>query len=61
VDLGLLLDVVELVDSALLGIGVPLLQFTLSLLRLRFLLGRLALSHELDLVVVSFRPFLDIG
>merc|ERR1712134_22957 len=52
VDLGLLLDVVELLDSALLSTGVLLLQFTLSPLRLGFLLGRLALSHELDLVVV---------
>ena len=61
VELCPLLDVVELVDSALLSIGVPLLQFTLSLLRFGLLLGRLALSHELDLVVVSFRSFLDIG
>jgi len=39
VDLGLLLDVVELVDSALLSIGVPLLQVALSLLCVGFLLG----------------------
>jgi len=60
-DLGLLLDVVELVDSALLSTGVLLLQFSLGLLCLSFLLGRLTLSHELNLVVVSLRSLLDIG
>jgi len=61
VDLGLFLDGVELVDGALLGTGVLLLQFSLGLLCLSLLLGRLALSHELNLVVVSFCSFLDIG
>jgi hypothetical protein len=61
VDLGLLLDVVELVDSTLLSTGVLLLQFSLGLLCLSFLLGRLTLSHELNLVVVSFCSLLDIG
>jgi len=61
VDLGLLLDGVELVDGALLGAGVLLLQFGLGLLRLSLLLGGFTLSHELNLVVVSFCSFLNIG
>jgi len=60
VSLALLLDGAELLDEALLSVGVPLGKFALSFL-LSFLLGGLAFSDELHLLVVIFGLLLNVG
>jgi len=55
------LDGVEFLNEALLSIGVSLGKLGLNLFLLSFLLGRLAFPNKLDLVVMSFGFFLNVG
>ena len=58
---GLFLDFVELLDVALLSIGVSLCNLGQEFFLLSSLIGCLALSDELDLVVVGLCLLLDVS
>jgi len=61
VRLALLLDIVELLDKTLFSLVVLLVKLRLDFFFLGSLLRRLAFSNKLDLVVVIFGLFLNIG
>lgn len=61
VSLALLLDIIEFLDKALFSLVVLLIKLRLDFFFLGSLLRRLAFSNKLDLVIVIFGLFLNIG